>query len=268
MAKAEAGVQGRIEADSTGGELRIRISNAKRFNAMTLAMWEDLARVVKAVDDDQGIRVVVLSGDGNKAFASGADISEFATHRDDPEQSARFSAAVHAAQEALSNCRHPTVAIIRGVCMGGGMTLAMACDLRYCTNGARFRMPAGRVGLGYDSDGIKRFVNTLGASRTADLFFTARTFDGHEASRIGLVHESFDSDVFETITRKRIDAITSLAPLTLRAVKLALRHVMNESGAPDKRFVDEAIQACFRSQDYTEGQQAFLEKREPKFTGR
>lgn len=261
-------VQGRIETESVNGEFRIRISNAARFNAMSFAMWEELARVVKVADDDKDLRVVVLSGEGGKAFASGADISEFATRRNNPEQSAEFGAAVRAAQQALSNCRHPTVAVIQGICMGGGMALAMACDLLYCTDRSRFRLPAGRLGLGYDPDGIRRFIRTLGATRTADVFFTARTFDGREAARIGFVQESFNDEVFDTITRKRIEAIRDLAPLTLRAFKLALRHELNEAGAPDREEVDLALKACFSSEDYQEGQRAFLEKRNPKFVGR
>ncbi len=268
MASPETKAPGRIHTESADGVFHIRISNAARVNAMSLAMWEELARVAAAADDDPDVRVIVLSGEGRKAFASGADISEFAARRNDPEQQARFGAALRAAQHALSESRHPTVAVIRGVCMGGGMALAVACDLRYCTRRARFRMPAGQLGVGYDPDGIKRFVDIVGASRTADLFLTARTFDGHEAARIGLVHEAFDDEVFDIVTTKRIRAISRLAPLSLRAAKLALRHVLNEPGAPDINAVNRAVEACYLSQDHQEGQEAFLGKREPNFTGR
>jgi enoyl-CoA hydratase/carnithine racemase len=259
---------GRIEAEKIGPEFHIRIANPDRLNAMSLAMWEDLASKVKQADTDNSVRVVVLQGDGNKAFASGADISEFATQRNNPEQSARFSAAVAAAQQALSACQHPTVALIKGICMGGGMTLSIACDLRYSAGNARFRMPAGRLGLGYGLNGIKRFTQILGPARTAELFFTARTFDGHEAARIGLVHEVFDNDVFALITQQRLDAIADLAPLTLRAAKDSIRHILDEPDAPDEATVREEIQACYQSDDYIEGQQAFMEKRSPRFKAR
>lgn len=267
MANESAAEQGRIETERLGAEFHIRICNASRFNAMSLSMWEALVGAVGVAQEDPEVRVVVLSGQGAKAFASGADISEFETHRKNPDQQVRYSAAVAAAQQALMNCRHPTVACIRGVCMGGGMALAIACDLRYATVDARFRMPAGRLGLGYALDGMKRFVEIVGVSRSADLFFTARTFDGREAERIGLVHEALSHETFEAVTRKRLGAICHLAPLTLRAAKLSLRHIGDEHTGPSRDAVQEAIQACYESGDYVEGQRAFMEKRSPHFKG-
>ncbi len=267
MADVGQRAQGRIETARRGGEFHIRIANPERYNAMSLSMWEALARAVADADADADMRVVVLSGSGSRAFASGADISEFATQRSDPEQRARYGAAVAAAQRALAASCHPTVAVIRGVCMGGGMALAIACDLRYCTEDARFRMPAGRLGLGYALEGMQRFASVLGPARAADLFLTARSFDGREAARIGLVQEAFGHDSFEAVTRKRIEAIAALAPLTLRAARLALRHIADAPGAPEEAAVQAAIRACFESRDYAEGQQAFLDKREPRFRG-
>lgn len=268
MDNSETKVPGRIETETAGAQFRIHICNAQRFNAMSLSMWEALTAAAEAADKSPDTRVVVLSGEGHKAFASGADISEFATHRKNPEQGARYSAAVAAAQQALMRCRHPVVARVRGVCMGGGMALAIACDLRYCTYDARFRMPAGRLGLGYALDGIRRFAHIVGPSRTADLFFTARTFDGHEAERIGLVHEAINTEIFDAVVDKRIEGMTRLAPLTLRAAKLSIRHILNESGAPNEAAVQEAIRACYESEDYIEGQQAFMEKRRAQFKGK
>jgi enoyl-CoA hydratase/carnithine racemase len=257
--------EGHLETQFSDNVLRIRIANSKRFNAMSLAMWEDLIHIVADANDDNDIRVVVLTGAGYKAFASGADISEM---KNDPDHTARFDKATRRATQALSNCRHPTIAVIHGVCMGGGMSMAMACDLRYCTHRARFRMPAGRLGIGYDPEGIHHFANTLGIARTTDLFLTGRTFDGHEAARIGFIHEAFDDDLFDDIVGKRVHAIKQMAPLTLRAAKLALRQAANEAGAPDKAHVEAAYHACFTSHDFEEGRQAFMAKREPSFEGR
>jgi len=268
MGSDESKAPGRIESEQTGAQFHIRICNAQRFNAMSLTMWEALAAAAETANDNPDVRVVVLSGEGQKAFAAGADISEFAIHRKDPEQGARYSAAIAAAQQALIRCRHPVVARIRGVCMGGGMTLALASDLRYCTTDARFRMPAARLGLGYALDGMRRFAAVLGAARTADLFLTARTFDGREAERIGLVHEAINPELFDALVDKRIRGIEQLAPLTLRAAKLALRHIVDEPQAPDADAVQDAIRACYDSEDYVEGQQAFMEKRRARFKGR
>jgi enoyl-CoA hydratase/carnithine racemase len=151
--------------------------------------------------------------------------------------------------------------------MGGGIGLALACDLRYCADDTRFRMPAARLGLGYDVEGIRRAVDVIGAARTADIFFTARQFDGREAQRIGMVHQSFKPEALSAALETIVAEIALNAPLTLNAAKLALRHVLNDPEAQDLERIDKAINACFTSNDYKEGQQAFREKRQPKFSG-
>lgn len=258
---------GRLDIAFDGSIVRVRIVNPARYNAMSLAMWEDLARALHAAAEHDGARAVVLAGDGQRAFVSGADISEFGAQRKDPAQIARYDAAVAGAMRALSACPLPVIAAIRGICMGGGMALALACDLRYCSQGSRFRMPAGRLGLGYAMEGLKRMRDMLGAARTADLFMTARTLDGIEAARIGLVHEVYAEEEFDQAVARRIGEVAGNAPLTLRAAKMALRHLAGEPSAPTAEAVDEAVRACFLSQDYQEGQLAFREKRPPVFTG-
>lgn len=259
---------GRIIAETQAGILNLRISNAARYNALSMTMWEELGALVEGANRDDALRVVVLSGDGTRAFAAGADISEFKNFRSDPALVQRFNAAVHGATAALASCRHPTVALIRGICMGGGMSLAQACDVRYCADDARFRMPAGRLGIGYEPAGIQRMVDMVGAARTADLFMTARTFSGREAERIGYVQECFPTEDFARTSAARVEAIARMAPLTLRAFKLALRAALGGADAPSAKAVDAACLACFDSTDYQEGQAAFREKREPRFEGR
>lgn len=258
---------GHLDIHRAGNVLHIRIVNPARYNAMSLAMWEGLAR---ALDDAAGletVRAIVLAGDGQRAFVSGADISEFASQRKNPDQIARYDAAVAAAMNTLSACPVPVIAAIRGVCMGGGLALALACDLRYCTPGSRFRMPAVRLGLGYSMEGLKRMRDILGEARTADLFMTARIVDGAEAARIGLVQEVYADEAFDQAIARRIREVEDAAPLTLRAAKMALRHLAGEPDAPAVDTVDEAVRACFLSRDYQEGQQAFREKRPPVFNG-
>ncbi|OZI74607.1 enoyl-CoA hydratase [Bordetella genomosp. 12] len=257
---------GRIEADKQAGVLRVRFCNPARFNAMSLSMWQALHTVLVQAQEDEALRAIVLQGEGERAFVSGADISEFGAQRNDPSQVARYDQAVSAAQQALADSRIPTIAVIQGVCMGGGMGLALACDLRYCNASARFRMPAARLGLGYALDGVKRMSDMLGAARTMDLFLTARSFDGNEAARIGLAHEVFADADFAVEAQSRVEAVAGNAPLTLRAARLALRHLLN--AAPAAVEVEQAVQQCFGSADYREGQAAFREKRPPVFKGR
>lgn len=260
---------GRLDIqDDVAGILRIRIVNPARYNAMSLSMWETLGDSLVQASRRSDLRLIVLQGEGDRAFVSGADISEFGAQRNDPSQTERYDRAVARAQNALTTSPVPTLASIQGVCMGGGMGLALACDLRYCNAAARFRMPAARLGLGYSRDGIKRMCDILGASRVADLFLTARTVDGAEAARIGMVHEVFPNVDFPELVQARIQAVAQNAPLTLRAARLAMRHVLGGAGAPDAQQVDDAVQACFRSQDYQEGQIAFREKRAPAFMAR
>ncbi|MNX78061.1 putative enoyl-CoA hydratase echA6 [compost metagenome] len=258
---------GRLDIVRAGKVLHIRIVNPARHNAMSLAMWNALARALVDPAHVDGVRAIVLAGDGQRAFVSGADISEFASQRSDPEQVARYDAAVAAAMCALIDCPLPVIAAIRGICMGGGMALALACDLRYCTPGSRFRMPAARLGLGYALEGLERMRDILGAARTADLFMTARIVDGTEAARIGLVQEVYADEAFDQAVARRIGEVAESAPLTLHAAKMALRHFADGPAAPTALAVDQAVDACFHSRDYQEGQQAFLEKRPPVFTG-
>ncbi|MGN6580884.1 MAG: enoyl-CoA hydratase [Bordetella sp.] len=261
--------RGRLDIDEdVAGVLRVRIVNPARYNAMSLSMWEALGDALAQVSRRSDLRAIVLQGEGERAFVSGADISEFGEQRNDPAQTERYDRAVARAQDALTTSPVPTLALIQGVCMGGGMGLALACDLRYCNASARFRMPAARLGLGYSREGVKRMCDILGASRVADLFLTARIVDGAEAGRIGLVQEVFPDADFPALVQARVQTVAENAPLTLRAARLAMRHILGGPGAPDAQQVDDAVQACFRSQDYREGQIAFREKRAPRFMAR
>lgn len=258
---------GRVLATVEDGVAHLVLSNPARYNAMSLGMWQSLAELTREADANPAVRVIVLQGDGDTSFVSGADISEFATVRDNPAQVAHYADTVRRAQEGLSACGKPVIALIRGICMGGGLGLALACDLRYCADDARFRMPAARLGLGYDLQGTRRMVDILGAARASELFFTARTFDGREAARIGFVHQSYAPDALAAAVRETTTAIAGNAPLTLRSAKLSVRHLLGDE-AVSEATVAEAVAACFESQDYREGQQAFREKRPPRFTGR
>ncbi|WP_447044840.1 enoyl-CoA hydratase [Vreelandella sp. H-I2] len=259
---------GYIKSELDGNILRIMICNPRRYNAMSMEMWQELGRSVKEAQSNDDVRMIVLSGQGAKAFMSGADISEFKEKRNNREQAKAYADSVHSAQSALRSSQKPTIAVIQGICMGGGMGLSLSCDLRYCSESAKFRMPAGKLGVGYALDGIKRFVDVVGASRTYELFLTARTLNGSEAARIGLVNQSIPDDQFEHAVETRINDISQHAPLTMKAVKNGVRCVLNEDDAPTPEEVNEMVVACFESADYKEGQQAFKEKRKPVFQGK
>lgn len=242
----------------------ITLSNEGRYNAMSLAMWLKLADMLTALDANPEVRVLVLRGDGEKAFVSGADISEFGEQRSDPRGVAAYDDAVAAAQGALAAFRCPVIAAISGICYGGGLGLILACDIRYGSPSAKFRMPAARLGLGYSFSGMKRMVAVLGAARASEIFYTARVYNAADAERMGLL-ASVHGQVFEYAALTAAE-IAGNAPLTIRAAKLAVNALL--AGEDKSPAVDAAVEACFKSSDYAEGRAAFAEKRDARFTGR
>lgn len=241
----------------------IVLRNERRYNAMSLSMWTGLADTLQQLRLQPDIRAVVLRGAGERAFVSGADISEFESRRSDPATVAAYDQAVDRAQSALQQFPRPVIAAISGICYGGGLGLALACDLRYCAPSARFRMPAARLGLGYSLKGMQRMVEVMGVARAGELFYTARVFVADDAARFGLVNAVHD-DVFAHAAQTASE-IAANAPLTLRAGKLAL---LASQSAVDIEAVEAAVKSCFESADYIEGRRAFAEKRQPRFIGR
>jgi enoyl-CoA hydratase/carnithine racemase len=258
--------KGEVRHTIDGHVATVTLRNTGRYNAMSMGMWRALAQTMEWLQENETVRAVVLRGDGDKAFVSGADISEFGVQRSGHAAVQAYDAAVRAAQDGITHFPQPVIAAISGICYGGGLGLALACDLRYCAPNARFRMPAGRLGLGYAHGGIKRMVDVLGAARAAELFYTAQVFDAPQAATMGLVNAVPD-EVFGRAHAVAAD-IASNAPLTLAAAKLAFGAVLAGSPPDQVAAVDAAVQACFTSSDYMEGRNAFAEKRPPRFTGR
>jgi enoyl-CoA hydratase len=243
-------------------------SNPDKFNAMTAQMWRDLPARIAELDAEPAIRAIVLSGEGDKAFVSGADISQFGVERTDAPAQERYGQSVDAAYLAPSRAGKPVIAKIRGICMGGGLGIAAGCDIRICADDARFRMPAGRLGLGYDQTGVRRFVALIGVQNTYDIFFSARVFDAQEALRMGFVSRVVPAAQLDGAVQELTDAIADNAPLTLQAAKLTVNGFLQhpeQSRSPDAQTV---IDAANGSDDYAEGVRAFAEKRLPRFTGK
>jgi enoyl-CoA hydratase/carnithine racemase len=254
--------------ERAGAVATIRISNPAKYNAMTTAMWEDLPRQLQALDADDSIRVIVLEGDGGKAFVSGADISELEQHQRDAEEQIRFNRSLEDAYLSPTRCAKPVVAKIRGICMGGGLGLAAACDLRICSTDARFRMPAARLGVGYTSIGVRRFLQVIGLQHTMDLFLSARIVDAREALAMGFVARVCEPEQLDQAVSDWCAQVAANAPLTLRALKLTVNDWLREPALHVSDQVEAAIQRCFDSEDYREGARAFMEKRPARFQGR
>ena len=259
---------GTVVLERDGAIARVRISNVARHNAMSRTMWLELIQVIETVEADNDLRVVVLFGDGDKSFVSGADISEFEQRAESKAASAEYADAVDRAEQGLITCSKPVIAKIRGLCFGGGLGLAVSCDLRYTTTGTRFRMPAARLGLGYGLDNMRHIVTAIGAAGAADIFFTARIFNGQEAERIGLVHRAVADEDLDALVDEVAGQIAANAPLTLKAAKMAIQAAAGSPDAAREQAVAEAVARCGTSEDYVEGRTAFMEKRVANFKGR
>jgi len=242
------------------------ISNLEKHNAMTMDMWRDLPARIAELDADPAIVAIVLTGDGEQAFVSGADISQFESERSDPKAQERYGAIVDAAYLAPVRASKPVIAKIRGICFGGGLGLAAACDIRVCSLDARFRMPAGRLGLGYKPEGVHRFVSLIGVQNTYDIFFSARVFGAGDALRMGFVSQAVAADDLDDALQHLAGAIAENAPLTLKAVKLTVNAFLGTESDTGRALA--AVDACNASEDYREGVRAFGEKRKPVFRGR
>ena len=247
----------------------IIFNQPEKRNAVSQEMWELMPDYVKDLAEDDAIRVVVLRGAGEKAFVAGADISQFKERRRnmaDEEAYGRISAR---GQESLKTLDKPLLAMIHGYCIGGGVSIAIGCDVRIASDDARFGIPAARLGLGYHYNGMERLMKLIGPAYTKEIFFTARTnFSAQDALRMGLVNQVVPKDELESFTRDYALTMARNAPLTLRSAKASVDQLLQPPEQRDLAALDALIADCFNSQDYQEGVQAFSEKRRPQFQGR
>jgi enoyl-CoA hydratase/carnithine racemase len=250
-----------------GGVGYLIFNNPERHNAVSLEMWQAAAGFLEDFKADKNIRVVVLTGAGGKAFVSGADISKFESERSSKEAIDRYNVAVDKANTAVYEFPKPTIAMTRGYCIGGGVGLALCCDLRICSDNSKFGVPAAKLGLGYGFTGIKKLVDVVGPSFAKEIFYTARQFTAAEAQMMGLVNRVLPGDELEKYVKDYAETIGGNAPLTVDAVKYIVGQVVTPESKRDLQKCADLVAECFASNDYKEGRKAFMEKRKPAFTG-
>ena len=242
-------------------------NNPERHNAMSLEMWDGTRRVLDDFEKDPSVRVVVLTGAGGKAFVSGADISEFEKLRSSQELIEKYNSVSDKAFTGINDFPKPTISMIRGYCIGGGLGLALCTDLRICSDNSKFGVPAAKLGLGYGYVGVKRLVDLVGPSFAKEIFFTARQFDTQEALAMSLVNRVVPSADLETYVKTYAETISGNAPLTIHAVKVTVAQAVREDSHRDIALADKLVAQCYASNDYKEGRKAFMEKRKLQFTG-
>lgn len=246
----------------------LTFNQPEKRNAISLTMWEAVAAAAERFGTDPEVRVVVISGSGSKAFASGADISEFDEKRDSAEAEARYSAVSSAARMQLEALGKPLVAMIRGFCVGGGMAIAMVADIRVSADDGRFGIPAARLGVAYAYPSLQRLVWLVGPAMAKEIMFTGRQLDAAEALRVGLVNRVVPANELETVTTELAQSIARNAPLSIRASKEGIDQIASGLSRADEARFEALYRACFDSADYAEGRAAFMAKRAPVFIGR
>jgi enoyl-CoA hydratase len=249
------------------GIARVTFNNPGKHNALSTEMSAALPPLLEFLQADPEVRVVVLTGAGSKAFVSGADISEFAERRTTPEARVEYDRAMADAGRAWISLQKPIIAMIRGYCIGGGLVTALQADIRIASDDGQFAIPAARLGLGYSYEAVETLMSAVGPAWTAEMLFSARRLSAAEAVQIGLVNRVTPAEQLEAEVMDLARTIAQNAPLTVVACKAAIREARR---APDRRTLDrvaQLVEACFRSEDYLEGQRAFHERRSPRFTG-
>jgi enoyl-CoA hydratase/carnithine racemase len=263
----EAGTD-KLLVDVTGAIAVLTFNNPAKRNALSREIRAALPGVLAGLDADPDVRVIVVTGAGDKAFASGADISEFGEQRTSPVARAEYDRSQAALGAAWTSLSKPVIAMIRGFCMGGGLLTALYADIRIAADDSQFGIPAARLGLGYAFGGVTTLMALVGPAYAAEILYSARRFSAAEALHMGLVNRVVPVAELPEAVMTLAAGIAANAPLTVAASKAAIREARRPPELRDTARVEAMIEACFQSEDYREGQRAFAEKRPPAFTGR
>jgi len=259
---------GRMLADREGGVGIITFNQPEKRNAMSIEMWEGLGDILDAYAADETITCVILQGAGDKAFVSGADISQFARNRSNAEAQKEYERRTGGGRTKLADFPKPVIAKIRGFCMGGGLAIAMAADLRVSAEDGQFGIPAARLSIAYAPDSVKRLVDLVGPAQARMILYTGRRLTAAQAERVGLINECVTVDALDDAAMSLARTIAENAPLSIRASKLTINEMLKDEGKRNMEAIRAIGELCFNSADYKEGRTAFMEKRKPVFTGR
>lgn len=259
---------GKILQTSANGVGIITFNNPEKRNAISLEMWDGLGQSLTNLRDDPAIRVVILTGAGDKAFVSGADISQFETERHNAQASENYARRSAAQRALLASYPKPIIASINGFCLGGGLQIAMSADIRIAAANSQFGIPAARLGIAYGYDGLRNLVSLVGPSQARLLMYTGMRIDAAEAARIGLIDRVVADADLQSTTAEIAQTIAENAPLAVQAAKITIAEVLKDPSARDMEAVRRIGAACMDSEDFREGRRAFMEKRKPRFAGK
>ena len=258
----------RIVAEKQGPVGWLTFNNPARRNAISIDMWEAIPKVLDRFEQDPEVRAIVLKGEGDKAFVSGADVSQYEKQRSSAEGIHYYEEIAGRVSERLQSCDKVIIAMIRGYCLGAGVNIALCSDLRIAADDAKLGIPAAKLGLGYRASSLKNLVDVVGPAYAREVLITGRHFSAAEAKAMGLVHRVVPGAELESLILEYCATISENAPLTIRASKRIIRELLKSSAAFDAEACAALVKACFQSQDYIEGRRAFMEKRKPVFQGK
>ena len=245
----------------------ITFNNPDKHNAVSIEMWDALEKILDNFRNSNKIRVIVLNGAGGKSFVSGADISKFDKERSSKEAVLSYNKRTQKVYELLESFPKPTIAMIDGYCIGGGLNLAVCCDIRICSEKSKFAMPAAKLSLGYPFSSIKRLFDVMGPGMAKHFMFTAEKISATEALACGLVQKLISEDSIDSYVKDYALTIANNAPLTIKAMKQIGIEILKNPNERDLLLCEKLASACFDSEDYKEGRKAFMEKRKPNFKG-